>query len=163
MAACRAMARSTVACLRDVRPMLATSAARLREGEHWSYELKWGGYRTLAGNSLNGAGSRAASQGSSSCSPQLIPIELRDHFVVQLPEDVDQLTARKGRSPVHTRDVCVYSPDTGREGFTDCDGQRLRLWVSLTTPSIGAADCTSGPSRRPAAVTGRRFPPRDSE
>ena len=29
--------------------MLATSAARLREGEHWSYEAKWGGYRTLAG------------------------------------------------------------------------------------------------------------------
>ena len=34
--------------LRDVRPMLATSAARLPEGEQWSYEVKWDGYRTLA-------------------------------------------------------------------------------------------------------------------
>ena len=28
--------------------MLATSAARLPEGEQWSYEVKWDGYRTLA-------------------------------------------------------------------------------------------------------------------
>ncbi len=28
--------------------MLATSAGRLPEGEHWSYEVKWDGYRTLA-------------------------------------------------------------------------------------------------------------------
>jgi hypothetical protein len=28
--------------------MLTTSAARLPEGEHWSYEVKWDGYRTLA-------------------------------------------------------------------------------------------------------------------
>jgi bifunctional non-homologous end joining protein LigD len=34
--------------LGDVRPMLATSAAQLPEGEHWSYEVKWDGYRTLA-------------------------------------------------------------------------------------------------------------------
>jgi ATP-dependent DNA ligase len=28
--------------------MLATSAARLPEGDQWSYEVKWDGYRTLA-------------------------------------------------------------------------------------------------------------------
>jgi hypothetical protein len=27
--------------------MLATSAGRLPEGDHWSYEVKWDGYRTL--------------------------------------------------------------------------------------------------------------------
>jgi bifunctional non-homologous end joining protein LigD len=34
--------------LKAVRPMLAKSAARLPEGEQWSYEVKWDGYRTLA-------------------------------------------------------------------------------------------------------------------
>ena len=34
--------------LKAVRPMLATSAVRLPEGQHWSYEVKWDGYRTLA-------------------------------------------------------------------------------------------------------------------
>jgi len=28
--------------------MLASSAAHLPEGEQWSYEVKWDGYRTLA-------------------------------------------------------------------------------------------------------------------
>jgi ATP-dependent DNA ligase len=28
--------------------MLARSAARLPKGEHWSYEVKWDGYRTLS-------------------------------------------------------------------------------------------------------------------
>jgi bifunctional non-homologous end joining protein LigD len=28
--------------------MLATSAIRLPDGDHWSYEVKWDGYRTLA-------------------------------------------------------------------------------------------------------------------
>jgi bifunctional non-homologous end joining protein LigD len=31
-----------------IRPMLATSAAQLPEGDQWSYEVKWDGYRTLA-------------------------------------------------------------------------------------------------------------------
>ena len=34
--------------LKDIHPMLASSAAHLPEGEHWSYEVKWDGYRTLA-------------------------------------------------------------------------------------------------------------------
>jgi bifunctional non-homologous end joining protein LigD len=34
--------------LKDIHPMLATSAAQLREGEQWSYEVKWDGYHTLA-------------------------------------------------------------------------------------------------------------------
>jgi hypothetical protein len=34
--------------LKDIHPMLATSAAQLPEGEQWSYEVKWDGYRTLA-------------------------------------------------------------------------------------------------------------------
>jgi bifunctional non-homologous end joining protein LigD len=34
--------------LKDIRPMLASSAAQLPEGDQWSYEVKWDGYRTLA-------------------------------------------------------------------------------------------------------------------
>jgi bifunctional non-homologous end joining protein LigD len=34
--------------LTDVRPMLASSATTLPEGDQWSYEVKWDGYRTLA-------------------------------------------------------------------------------------------------------------------
>ena len=34
--------------LKNVRPMLASSATTLPEGDQWSYEVKWDGYRTLA-------------------------------------------------------------------------------------------------------------------
>jgi DNA ligase D-like protein (predicted ligase) len=34
--------------LREVRPMLATSAEKLPVGPDWTYEVKWDGYRTLA-------------------------------------------------------------------------------------------------------------------
>jgi site-specific recombinase XerD len=34
--------------LKDVRPMLATGATQLPEGDQWSYEVKRDGYRTLA-------------------------------------------------------------------------------------------------------------------
>jgi bifunctional non-homologous end joining protein LigD len=34
--------------LREVRPMLATSAAKLPAGADWTYEVKWDGYRTMA-------------------------------------------------------------------------------------------------------------------
>ena len=34
--------------LPELRPMLATSARQLPEGDQWSYEVKWDGYRTLA-------------------------------------------------------------------------------------------------------------------
>jgi bifunctional non-homologous end joining protein LigD len=33
---------------KDIHPMLASRAAQLPEGEQWSYEVKWDGYRTLA-------------------------------------------------------------------------------------------------------------------
>ena len=34
--------------LREVRPMLATSAEKLPVGTDWTYEVKWDGYRTMA-------------------------------------------------------------------------------------------------------------------
>jgi ATP dependent DNA ligase domain len=34
--------------LKNVRPMLVSSAPTLPEGDQWSYEMKWDGYRTLA-------------------------------------------------------------------------------------------------------------------
>jgi DNA ligase D-like protein (predicted ligase) len=43
-----------------VSPMLATPAARLPEGDDWSYEVKWDGYRTLV--EKNGANVRLLSR-----------------------------------------------------------------------------------------------------
>jgi bifunctional non-homologous end joining protein LigD len=33
--------------IRQVRPMLATSAATLPVGPAWTYEVKWDGYRAI--------------------------------------------------------------------------------------------------------------------